>query len=103
MDKQKTSGSIPDTGQVTGRRKRYPLLNFLTHLIKLAALVPFGFGLLGAFTEAHDNPGVKLLFAAAGAVASLMLFTVSEVIRVLMDISSDSARILQELKAGRRN
>ncbi|PKN79108.1 MAG: hypothetical protein CVU48_06380 [Candidatus Cloacimonetes bacterium HGW-Cloacimonetes-1] len=79
--------------------RAYPLLRFLSFLLKLSALAPVFFGFLAAFTTDGDSPGLLLLFVAAGCITGLLLFTAGEVIKVLADLAEFSRQRLNQLRA----
>jgi len=81
----------------TGTRK---LLNLISILLRLSAIVPIFFSILFVLTTKADgdSPGALMLMLCVGGIAALLLFAAGSMIRLVMEIAANLARILNILE-----
>ncbi len=78
----------------------YPLIKTVSLLLKISMIVPLFFAILIVLTSdpGGDSPGAKMLVLCAGGIAALMLFAAGSMIRLVMEIATNLAKILEQLK-----
>lgn len=78
------------------------LLKAISLLIRLSAIVPSFFAILFVLTTQSDgdSPGALMMVLCAGGIASLLLFAAGSMIRLVLEISTNLARILEKLQTG---
>ncbi len=98
--------NLSDYNRYTAPNARFhTLLKVVSLLLRLSAIVPIFFAILFVLTtKAYgDSPGALMMVLCAGGIAGLILFAAGSMIRLVMEIATNLAMILEQLKAGEGN
>lgn len=80
--------------------RNHQSLKLVSLLIRLSAIVPVFFAILTVITteSQNDSPGALMLMLCVGGIAALLLFAAGSMIRLVMEIAANLARILNILE-----
>lgn len=83
----------------------YPLIRIVSLLLKVSMIVPVFFAILIVLTSdpGGDSPGAKMLVLCAGGIAGLILFAAGSMLRLVMEIATNLAKILEQIKTREGN